>query len=137
MSQCIRIVAFAQVGIVGSDGQIELKALRLLGLLEAAPAVLYACPAVPVGTREFQAEVAWDLPSMATGAMALTDVTVGGCRQGNIAQASLATSMRFIDLTALAWTNSTVRVIAGNISGATSDLEVATLSVGVAKQRVP
>ena len=42
-------VAFAQAGIVGFDGQIELEALRLFGLPEAAPAVLYAGPAVPVG----------------------------------------------------------------------------------------
>ncbi len=86
--QTIRVgagVAFAQVGIVGFDGQIELEALRLFGLPEAAPAVLYACPAVPIGTREFQAGVAWDLPSMATGATALTDVTVIGCRQGDMA----------------------------------------------------
>ncbi len=39
-------VAFAQGRIVGFDGQIELEALRLFGLPEAAPAVLYACPSV-------------------------------------------------------------------------------------------
>ena len=33
-------VAFAQVGFVGLDGQIELEALRLYGLPEAAPALL-------------------------------------------------------------------------------------------------
>ena len=33
-------VAFAQIGIVGLDGQIELEALRLYGLPEAAPAPL-------------------------------------------------------------------------------------------------
>jgi hypothetical protein len=56
--QTIRVgagVAFAQVGIVGFDGQIELEALRLFGLPEAAPAVLYACPSVPVGTRSLAA----------------------------------------------------------------------------------
>ena len=50
MSQCARGVAFAQIGIVGFDGQIELEALRLLGLPEAAPAVLYAWPSVLVST---------------------------------------------------------------------------------------
>jgi hypothetical protein len=138
--QTIRVgagVAFAQVGIVGFDGQIELEALRLFGLPEAAPAVLYACPSVPVGTREFQAEVSWDLPSLASGATALTDVTVTGSRQGDLAQASLVSSTRFIDLTAFAWTNNTVRVMARNISGATFDLAAATLSVGVTKRRVP
>ncbi|MFO0158309.1 MAG: hypothetical protein ACK530_02155 [Alphaproteobacteria bacterium] len=138
--QTIRVgagVAFAQVGIVGFDGQIELEALRLFGLPEAAPAVLYACPAVPIGTREFQAEVSWDLPSLASGATALTDVTVAGSRQGDLAQASLVSSTRFIDLTAFAWTNNTVRVMARNISGATFDLAAATLAVGVTKRRVP
>jgi hypothetical protein len=44
-------VAFAQVGIVGFDGQIELEALRLFGLPEAAPAILYGCPSLPAGGR--------------------------------------------------------------------------------------
>ena len=61
--QTIRVgasVASAQMGILGFDGLTKLDALRLFGLFglpEAAPAVLYACPTVPVGTREFQAEV--------------------------------------------------------------------------------
>ena len=37
-------VAFAQVGVVGLDGQIELEALRLCGLPEAAPALLCRAP---------------------------------------------------------------------------------------------
>lgn len=76
-----------------------------------------ACPSVPVGTREFQAEVSWDLPSLASGATARTDVTVTGSRQGDIAQASLVSSTRFIDLTAFAWTNNTMRVMARNLGG--------------------
>jgi len=44
-------------------------------------------------------------------------------------------STRYIDLTAFAWTNNTVRVSARNISGATFDLAAATLSVGVVKRR--
>ena len=39
-------VAFAQIGIVGLDGQIELEALRLYGLPEAAPALLSGTPAL-------------------------------------------------------------------------------------------
>jgi hypothetical protein len=46
-------VAFAQVGIVGLDGQIELEALGLHELPEAAPALLCATPTLPVGVREF------------------------------------------------------------------------------------
>ena len=46
-------VAFDQIGIVGLGGQIELKALRLHGLPEAAPALLCGTPTLPVGQREF------------------------------------------------------------------------------------
>ena len=77
--QKIRIgagMALAGIGIVGFDGQIELEALRLFGLPEAAPAVLYASPAVPIGLREFAAEVSSDEPSLASGATSLIDVTV-------------------------------------------------------------
>lgn len=93
--QTIRVgagVAFAQVGIVGFDGQIELEALRLFGLPEAAPAVLYACPAVPIGTRSLALETTWDLPSLAAGATANIDVAVPGARGGDFADASLDTS---------------------------------------------
>jgi hypothetical protein len=55
-------VAFAQIDIVGFDGQIELEALRLYGLPEHGPALLCGTPALPVGQREFAAEVSWDLP---------------------------------------------------------------------------
>ena len=81
--------------------------------------------------------MSWDLPSLTPGASALLDVTVNGARARDLAQATLVSSTRFIDLTAFAWTNNTVRVMARNISGATFDLAAATLSVGVAKRRVP
>ena len=130
-------VAFAQIGVVGFDGQIELEALRLYGLPEGAPALLCGTPALPVGQREFAAEVAWDLPSLAPGETSLLDVTVAGVRQGDIADAALASSTRFIELDAAAWSNNTVRVMARNISPATFDLGAATLSVQVSKRRAP
>jgi hypothetical protein len=124
-------------GIVGFDGQIEVEALRLYGLPEHALALLCGTPALPVGEGEFAADVSWDLPSLAPGATSLLDVTVTGCRQGDLANAALASSTRFIELDAAAWTNNTVRVMARNISpGATFDLAAATLSVGVVKRRV-
>ena len=126
-----------QIGIVGFDGQIEVEALRLYGLPGAAPALLCGTPALPVGQREFTAETAWDLPSLAPGESSLLDVTVAGARQGDLAYAALASSTRFIELDATAWSNNTVRVVVGNISPATFDLGAATLSVGVAKRRVP
>ena len=103
----------------------------------AAPALLCGTPALPVGQREFAAEVAWDLPNLAPGATSLLDVTVTGARQGDLAQAALASSTRFIELDAAAWSNNTVRVMVRNISAATFDLAGATLSVQVTKRRVP
>ncbi len=85
-------VAFAQIGIVGLDGQIELEALRLYGLPEAAPTLLTGTPTLPVGQREFAAETALDLPSLAPGAAHLVDVTVPGAKQGDRAEASLASA---------------------------------------------
>jgi len=77
------------------------------------------------------------LPSLAPGATSLVDVAVPGARQGDIASAALASSTRFIELDAVAWTNDTVRVMARNISGATFDLAAATLSVAATKRRIP
>ena len=130
-------VAFAQIGIVGLDGQIELEALRLYGLPEAAPALLCGIPALPVGQGEFAAAVALDLWPLAPGAVHLIDVAVTGARQGDRAEASLASSTRFIELDAFVWSNNTVRVLARNVSGSTFDLGAATLSVAVTKRRTP
>ena len=130
-------MAFVQIGVVGFDGQVELEALRLYGLPEHAPALLCGSPAPPVGQREFAAEVSWDLPSLAPGATSLLDVPVMGCRQGDLASAALASSMRFIELDAAAWTTNTVRVAARNTSPtANFDLGPVTLSVQVTKRRV-
>ncbi len=81
--------------------------------------------------------MSWDLPSLAPGGTALIDVTVNGARAGDLAEASPASSTRFIELDAAVWSNNTVRVMAWNISAATFDLAAATLSVGAAKRRVP
>jgi hypothetical protein len=111
--------------------------LRLYGLPEDAPALLCGTPALSVGQREFAAEVAWDLHSLAPGAASLLDVTVTGSRQGDLAHAALATSTRFVELDATAWSNNTVRVMARNISPtATFDLGAATLSLQVTKRRM-
>jgi hypothetical protein len=68
-----RGVAFAQIGIIGFAGQIELEALRLYGLPEDAPAILYGCPSLPAGTRTLALETNWDLPSLNRAGFA------GGC----------------------------------------------------------
>ena len=134
--------AYAKVGVISFDGPINLQSLGLYGLPEAAPAVLNGTPLLTgalfgSGRREFAAEVSWDLPSLAPGATSLLDVTVNGARAGDLAQASLVSSTRFIELDAAVWSNNTVRVMARNISGATFDLAAVTLSVGVVKRRMP
>ena len=43
-------------------------------------------------------------------------MAVTGCRQGDLADAALASPTRFIELDAAAWTNNTVRLMARNIS---------------------
>ena len=105
-------VAFAQIGIVGYDEQIRLEALRLFGLPEHAPALLCGMPTLPVGTREFQAETSLELPSLAPSATHLVDVSVLGCRQGDLAEAALASSTRFIFATrrAASWCELLVEV---------------------------
>jgi hypothetical protein len=138
--QTIRVgagVAFAQVGIVGFDGQIELEALRLYGLPEDAPAVLYACPLLPAGTRTLTLKTSRDLPSLGPGATANVDVTVPGARRGDFADASLDTSRIAFVLDCHVWSNNSVRVTAGNVSASTVDLAAAALSVQVLKRRVP
>ncbi|TDH58119.1 hypothetical protein E2C06_34280 [Dankookia rubra] len=131
-------LSFAQIGIRGFDGTIELEALRLYGLPGEAPALLCGTPALPVGTREFQAEVSWDLPPLAPSITSLLEVTVANFRVGDLADAALASSTRFIELDAIAWTNNRVRVMAQNISPrATIDFVAATLSVAVTKRRIP
>jgi hypothetical protein len=130
-------VALGQIRIVGLDGEIELEALRLYGLPEGAPALHTGTPTVPVGQREFAAEVALDLPSLAGGAAHLVDVAGAGARQGGRAEAPLASFTRFIELDASVWSNNTVRVAARNISGGAFDLGAATLSVAVTKRRIP
>jgi len=130
-------IASARIGVVGLDGQIELEALRLYGLPEAAPALLCGTPTLPVGQREFTAETHLDLPSLASGAVHLVDVTVPGARQCDRAEASLASSTRFVEIDVFAWSTNTVRVMARNNSGSAFDLGTATLSVAVTKRRIP
>ena len=94
-------------------------------------------PTLPVEQREFAAETTPGLPSLAAGATHLVAVTVTGARQGDCAEASLASSARFVELDASVWSNNTVRVLARNVSGGAFDLGAATLLVAVTKRRIP
>jgi hypothetical protein len=53
------MVALAQIGIVGFDGQIEFEVLRLYGLPKHASALLCGTPTLPVGQREFALRSRW------------------------------------------------------------------------------
>jgi hypothetical protein len=98
---------------------------------------MLAPPAGPEAVVRAAAVVRWGLPNSTPGATNLPDFMVAGCRQGDRAQASLASSTRFIEVGAAVWTNNTAREVARNISGATFDLAAATLSAAVAKRRAP
>ena len=135
-------LGYAQVGVIGFHVPIDLQSPRLYGLPEAAPAVLNGTPLLTgalfgSGRREFATEASWDLPSLAPGATSLLDVTVNGARAGDLAQASLVSSTRFIEFDAAVCSNNTVRVMAPNISAAMFALAAATLSVGVVNRSVP
>ena len=129
-------VAFAQIGIIGFDGQIELEALRLYGLPEDAPAILSGCPALPAGSRTLMFSASWDLPSMPPGTTTNADVTVPGARRGDFADASLDTSSIAFVLDCHVWSNDKVGVTARNVSLSTVDLPAAALHVQVVKRRV-
>ena len=66
-------------------------------------------PALPVGQREFQAEVALDLPQLAPGAVYLVDVAVPGAKRSHRTEAKPASSTRFVESDASARPNATVR----------------------------
>ena len=108
--------ASAQSGIAGFDGRIEPEALRLHWLPEAAPALLCGGPTLPVRQREFAAGTTLELPSLTASAVHLVDVTAPGARQGDRAEASLASSTRSIELDAFVWSNNTARVMARTTS---------------------
>lgn len=106
-------------------------------LPEAAPAVLYACPSVPTGTRSLVLQTTWDLPSLAAGATANIDLTVPGARRGDFADASLDTSSIAFVLDCHSWSNNSVCVTARNVGASTMGLAAAPLAVQVTKRRFP
>jgi hypothetical protein len=91
---------------------------------------------LPIGAREFQAEVSRGLSSLAPGITSLLDPTVADRRVGDRADAAWASSTLFIETEATACTNNTVRAMAGNTSpGATFGFTAATFSVEARKRR--
>lgn len=117
---------------------LSLDHSRPSSLPKDAPALLCGTSGAAGRHAVVQAEVSWNLPSLAPSITSLLDVTVADCQFGDLADAALASSTRFIELDATAWTTSTVRVRARNISpGVNFHLAAATLSVAVMKRQVP
>jgi hypothetical protein len=129
-----RSTAFAQIGIIGFDVQIEVEALRLYGLPEDAPVVLCGCSALPAGGRTLMFSASWELPSMTPNAATNMDVTLPGLRRGNFADASLDTSSIAFVFDFHLWSNDKVRVTAPNVNLLTVDLPAAALHVRVVKR---
>jgi len=115
------------------------RALALRDFADGSPAALGALVSVDEGGHERRFFLAphGGGSALAGGAVHLVDVAVAGARQGDRAEASLASSTRFIEVDAAVWSNNTVRVASRNLSGAAFDLGAATLSVAVTKRRIP
>jgi hypothetical protein len=138
--QTIRLgagVTVAQIGIIGFDRQIELEALWLFGLPETAPAALYACPSVLIGTRSLALETTWDVPRLVAGATASIDATVPGARRGDFADTSLDKSSIAFMFDCHVSSSNSVRVTVRNLSASTGDVAAAPLVVQVTKVRSP
>lgn len=81
-------------------------------------------------------ETAWDLPSLSWGPTTNVNVTVGGGRPSDFADASLDTfSIAFV-LDCQLWSNNSVRVTTRNVSASTVDLAAAPLPLQVTKRRI-
>jgi hypothetical protein len=119
-------VAFAQIGIVGFDGAIELEALRLYGLPNAAPAVL-AGPTHGWGRREIPFSAAYDPPSLAAGASHQTIIAVAGAVPGDAVQVGFSVASTAVVFLATIGASGTVTVVAWNRSGSNVDLAAGML----------
>lgn len=127
----------AWIGMTGFDGHTPIEALRLDSPQQAARALPRATPALPVGQKEFAAEVSWDPPNRTSGATSLLDVTMPGPRHGDMARAALASSTRLFEIEAAALSGNAVRVMVRHVPPATFGLGAAMLSVSTTKRRVP
>jgi len=78
-----------------------------------------------------------DYALVGPGATANVDVSVPGARRGDFADPSLDTSSIAFVLDCHVWSNSSVRVTAGNVSASTVDLAAAALALHVVKRRLP
>ncbi|WP_333669538.1 hypothetical protein [Elioraea tepidiphila] len=136
--QSVRVIgaaiAFAQIGIVGFDGQIELEALRLYGLPDAAPAVL-AGPTHGWGRREIPFSAAYDPPSLGAGASHQTNIAVAGAVPGDAVQVGFSIASTAVVFLGTIGASGTVTAVAWNRSGATVDLAAGTLFGQVVKPR--
>lgn len=134
--QAVRLgpdVAYAIIGLARLSADYEVRAMRLCCDPRHAPALLYGLPDLPHGARELIAEQAWDPPSIAAGASAQTNVTVGGARPGDFVQAAFSLSTSGVVFLAQIGAQDVVTVTAWNRSGAAVDLGAGTVRVRVVK----
>ena len=129
-------VAFAQIGIVGLDGRSSWRRCASTGCRRWRRPCSAARPRCRSGSASSPSRP--PRPAVAGRRRRAPGRRRGpGARQGDRAEASLASSTRFIELDAFARTNNTVRVLARNVSGAAFDLGAATLSVAVTERQIP
>lgn len=137
--QSIRIVggnvAYAQIGIVGFDGAIEIESLRLYGLPEATPAVL-AGPTHGWGRREIPFRFDYDPPNINAGATVQVNITVPGARPGDSVQVAFSRASTAILFLGTIGATDTVTVIVWNRFSSAIDLAAGTLFGQVVKARV-
>jgi hypothetical protein len=134
--QAIRLapqVATAIIGIARSTADFEVRAMRLFCDPSFAPALLYALPDLPHGTRELRAEASWDPPSIAAGASAQLNVALPGARPGDFTQASFSLATSGVVFLANVGATDVVTVTAWNRTGAAADLGSGTLRVRAVK----
>jgi hypothetical protein len=126
--------AFAQIGIIGFDRRIELVALRLYGLPDAAPAVL-AGPTHGWGRRGIPFAAAYDPPSLAAGASHQLNIAVAGAVPGDVVQVGFSVASTAVVFLGTIGASATVTVVAWNRSGSTVDLGAGSLFGQVVKPR--
>jgi hypothetical protein len=126
-------VATAIIGVARITADVEVRAMRLFCDPSFAPALLYALPDLPHGTRELKAEVPWDPPSIAAGGTTQLNVPVPGVRPGDFTQASFSLATSGVVFLANVGATDVVTVTAWNRTGAAADLAAGTVRVRAVK----
>ena len=137
---------FAVIGVRGGTADALLRALRLYCAPLYAPTLIFG-GSRSWGVRETTVtDSGWAVPSLASGAMAMRDVTVPGVRQGDFVEVGFTKASGYqgnatgivvfhASVGGLASTNQ-VRVMAHNLSSGTLEVGPGTLRVRAVKPRL-